>query len=446
MKVTQIKTNLAQKQFWEESEVEIQHGFIENNAVCLYPQYKDQVFLGFGGAFTEAAAYTWQSLTEESRAALLNAYFGSDGLRYTLGRAHIGSCDFSLGNYSCIEDPEDTALTSFNMGRDHQYMIPMIRAAGEVAGESIRLLLSPWSPPAFMKTNGEMNHGGKLRSEYRELWAKCMARYVAEYRKAGVAVQWLSVQNEPDAVQKWDSCIYSAEEEGLFAAQYLEPALEAEGTDSTEILIWDHNKDQLLDRLERSFKQEQCLKVVSGAAFHWYSGDHFEAVELAHRRYPNLNLFFTEGCVEYSRFDGMTDQEKAERYAHDIIGNLNAGTNASIDWNLLLDEKGGPNHVGNFCEAPIMRTSDGDIEKKGSYYYLGHFSRYILPGAVKIGLSRCCSKIEATAFENADGTMAIVLLNQAETDCDIKLRLSRDTYILLSIKSHEIATILVQNQ
>jgi len=442
--IRQIRTNLGKKQYWEESELTVLNGFEENFAVCLYPQYEDQTFLGFGGAFTEAAAYTWKNLNEESKAAFPDMYFGRDGLRYSVGRAHIGSCDFALGNYACTDDPDDARLARFDMDRDNAYIIPLIRAADEAAGAKTGLLLSPWSPPAFMKTNGEMNHGGKLKPEYRAMWADCMARYALEYRRAGVDVRWISVQNEPNAIQTWDSCVYSAEEEAAFAVNFLRPALDRAGLNNVGILIWDHNKDLMLDRLGRSFSQEGCAEAVFGAAFHWYSGDHFEAVEIAHRTYPDKKLFFTEGCVEYSRYAGMSDLRKAEMYAHDIIGNLNAGACASIDWNLLLDENGGPNHVGNFCEAPVMAAPGGGLEKKGSYYYIGQISRYVRPGAVRIGLSRFSVSIEATAFKNTDGSIAVVLLNRGDSVIDAKIRLNLNEFVPVKLDAHEIATVIIE--
>lgn len=440
MKIEQFSTNLARRQFWESSTLEVRQGFQENNAICLYPNVTEHRFLGFGGAFTEAAAYTWSSLSEQNKQEVLEAYFGQDGLRYTLGRTHMNSCDFALGNYACLGAPNDV----FQTERDKKYLLPMIKAADSVADRKLQLMLSPWSPPAFMKTNEDMNHGGKLKPEYRKLWAECMARYIQEYRRAGLAVRFVSVQNEPNAVQSWDSCIYSAEDEADFAANALYPALCALALEDTEILIWDHNKDQLLDRMERSFAVPAEAKCISGAAFHWYSGDHFEAVSLARRLYPNKTLLFSEGCVEYSRFGGMTDLDKAEMYAHDIIGNLKAGANGSIDWNLLLDAKGGPNHVGNFCEAPLMATADGGIQRNGSYYYIGHFSRFIQPGAVKIGLSTYTSDLEAMAFSNLNGSIAVVVLNRSSRDHDTVLRLSRDKYAATTINAHSIVSFLVK--
>lgn len=440
MNVHCIKTDLNRGIYWAQSVLETRRGFEENDSICLYPQIREQRFLGFGGAVTEAAAYNWLRLPPDAARELIEAYYGDAGLRYTLGRTHINSCDFSLGNYACVSDPMDTTLSTFQMERDRRYLLPMLSAASDASRGELRLMLSPWSPPAFMKTNGEMNHGGKLKAEYRSLWARCMARFVREYRDAGIDVQYISVQNEPNAVQTWDSCVYSAEEEAEFAAQYLYPALREQSAEDVKILIWDHNKDQLLDRMTASLADAEQAKRISGAAFHWYSGDHFEAVALARRLYPDKLLLFSEGCVEYARCDGMSDLDKAERYAHDIIGNLNAGANGSIDWNLLLDAQGGPNHVGNYCEAPIMCTSEGTLEKKGSYYYIGQLSRFIRRDAVRIGLSRFTGDLEATAFSNPDGTIAVAILNPSGTDRRVNLRLSRTEYLPVLLDAHTVVT------
>lgn len=407
--------------------------------ISVYPNCRYQRFEGFGGAFTEAAAYNWAKLPEGKRQAFLERCFGPDGLGYTQGRVHIGSCDFALGNYACQSDPEDTG---FDTSRDDQSLIPMIRAAQETAGEPIGLLLSPWSPPGFMKTNGEMNHGGALKPEYRGRWAACMAKYAAYYRAAGCDVRRISVQNEPAAVQTWDSCIYSAAEEGDFAARHLAPALEASGCGDVKILAWDHNKEILPYRAAETLAVPGAAEAVSGFAVHWYTGDHFDALRAVRSMWPDKELWFTEGCVEYSRFDGMTPLEKAEMYAHDILGNLNGGINGSLDWNLLLDAKGGPNHVGNYCEAPVMLTEDGqDFALMDEYWYIGQFSRFIRPGAVRLGASGWCSEIQLTAFENPNGSRVVIILNQAEKDFPVSLTQNGQDGYSFIIEAHSICTL-----
>lgn len=284
-------------------------------------------------------------------------------------------------------------------------------------------MAAPWSPPAFMKTNGEMNHGGKLKREYYEAWAAYFVKFLEAYKKAGIPVRFLTTQNEPMAVQTWDSCIYTSEEEALFVRDYLGPALAQAGFADTGIYVWDHNKEEAYQRFKEVVADERTKKYVSGAAVHWYTGDHFEAAELIRKQYPDKEVFFTEGCVEYSRFADSGEVEKAEMYAHDIMGNLNAGVSASFDWNLFLDAEGGPNHVGNFCAAPVMCDPGEDtFEKRLSYYYIGHFSRYIEPGAVRIGMTRYSDAVEAAAFLNPGGERVLVLLNKSDKEVPVTVR------------------------
>lgn len=396
-----------------------------DHQVSVYPDLRRQRFLGFGGAFTEAAAFCYQQLPPDRQRAFLGCYFGENGLGYTLGRVHMGSCDFALGNYGCLDSAREAADGVFHTERDEQYLLPMILAAQETEGRPIGLLLSPWSPPAFMKTNADMNHGGSLKPEYRELWAACIAKYVAFYRAKGCDVRCVTVQNEPAAVQTWDSCIYTAAEEGAFAAEALAPALEAAGCGDVGILAWDHNKELLVYRAAETMAYPGAEQALRGFAVHWYTGDHFDAVRLTRERWPDREIWFSEGCVEYSRFAGASALEKAERYAHDMIGNLNAGICASLDWNLLLDANGGPNHVGNFCEAPVMLCKGGkDFQIQSEYHYIGHFSCFIRPGAVCLGSSVWSTDLEVTAFENQDGSRVAVALNR--TDRPMKVSLTQD--------------------
>ena len=412
-------TTISEKEFVEDVTG------IERELVNVYPEVEWQKFSGFGGAFTEAAAFTLSLMNEEIYSKVLNDYFGENGLNYSYCRTHLDSCDFSLGNYSAVTDKDDADLNSFSLDRDEKYLIPMIKKAQLISKHKIKLMLSPWSPPAFMKTNGQKNGGGKLKPEYRDRWAKYISRYIQEYRKNGIEITSVSVQNEPKAIQTWDSCVFTAQEEGEFVSEFLAPVLKNDGLGDIEIVIWDHNKERAYERARDTLAVGNCREVVSGIGFHWYSGDHFEALEILRKFYPEKQLIFTESCVEYSRFEGVDQLKNAQMYAHDIIGNLNGGMNAFIDWNLVLDEKGGPNHVGNFCDAPIMcDTQNNTYEKKLSYTYIGHFSKYILPGAIRLGHSKFTEKIEVTAFKNIDGSFTAVVLNRTEKDIPYTLRVN----------------------
>ncbi len=392
------------------------------NVVNLYPNMEYQTFHGFGGAITEAAGYSFSKLTEKGKEEILKKYFSNEGLRYHFIRTHIDSCDFSIRNYTAMEDSKDREMTSFSLKRDEEYILPFLRKARSAKGEDFDLMLTPWSPPAFMKTNEDRNNGGKLKEEYREFWAEYICRYIKEYEALGFPVNRITVQNEPDAVQTWDSCTFNPTEEKEFLRDYLYKALERNGLTHVKINIWDHNKERMFERA-RAIIDEETDKMIDGVAFHWYTGDHFEAIQLTGEVYPGKELLFTEGCVEYSRFDAG-QLRNAQMYAHDIIGNLNAGMTGFIDWNILLDEKGGPNHVNNLCDAPIMvNTEDGSYEEKLSFHYIRHFSHYIDRDAKRIALTKYTDKLEMTALKNPDGTVVLIVLNKQGEDMPLSLRI-----------------------
>lgn len=421
-KIREYVTDYHTGKYWEETVCEAQEMKDCMHVVNLYPDVTYQTIRGFGGAFTESAAHNYAAMGDARKKEMIRAYFGRDGLRYHLGRIHMNSCDFALGNYTYVEEG-DEELNTFSIAHDREEILPLIRDAQRSCRREMMFLVSPWSPPAFMKTNGEMNNGGKLKQEYYQTWAAYFVKFIKAYRDAGVPIAFLTVQNEPMAVQTWDSCIYTSDEEALFVREYLGPALEQAGLSDIGIFVWDHNKEEAYQRFKEVLADEETGKYVRGAAVHWYTGDHFEVAELIRKQYPDKEVFFTEGCVEYSRFADSGEVEKAEMYAHDIMGNLNAGVSASFDWNLFLDAEGGPNHVGNFCAAPIMCNPKEDtFEKRLSYYYIGHFSRYVEPGAVRIGMTRYSDAVEAAAFLNPDGERVLVLLNKTDKEVPVTVR------------------------
>ena len=298
----------------------------------------------------------------------------------------------------------------------------------------IEMFASPWSPPAYMKTNGEMNHGGKLKEEYFDLWAEYYVKFVKAYEEAGVKITSISVQNEPKAKQRWDSCIYTAEEERDFVKNYLGKKMKDIGV---KVLFWDHNKERVVERAVTMM--DGAADLVDGLAFHWYSGDYFEELEMFHKLYPHLDLVFSEGCYEYSL--GSLDTSKiGEKYAHDMIGNFNNYCNSFCDWNLLLNEKGGPNHVGNYCDAPIMAdTQKDEVEIHDSYYYIGHFSKYVQKGAKRIGSSKFNQNLETVAFKNPDGSVVSVVLNRTDDDVKFTFRINGSQVDCMA-EAHSIAT------
>jgi len=400
-----------------------------------------QTIEGFGGAFTESAAITLHKLPAEKQSEVLQAYFDPRaGHGYSLCRTHINSCDFSSGNYAYDEVPGDYDLLHFSIECDRQALIPMIQAAFRAAGGPLKLLASPWSPPAWMKTNGQMTRGGKLRPDCREAWANYYCRYIREYERENIPSWGLSVQNEVEASQTWESCLYSPEEERDFVREHLGPALRHAGLSDVKLLVFDHNRDHLLDHASVIYADPAAAQYVWGTAFHWYVGDWFENVQRLHAAYPEKQLLFTEGCQEGGPHLG--EWSLGERYARSMINDLNGWTVGWIDWNLMLDETGGPNHAGNYCSAPVMiDTRSCEILYQSSYYYIGHFSRYIRPGARRITCNSDSDALETTAFLNPDGQVAVVVLNRTSQVVPFALQFDGLSGAVES-PPHSIATLL----
>lgn len=396
---------------------------IENQAVNLYPDSTYRTLEGFGGAITDSAAYVYSLMDGAQKKELMQSYFTQEGMNYGLVRIHLDSCDFSLEQYEAMSDPADSGLESFSFSRTEKYILPMLRDAQEAAGKPLELMLSPWSPPAFMKTNHQRAQGGGLKPEYRQLWAEYLCRYIQEFQNRGFKVRRISLQNEPRAVQTWDSCLFTAQEQREFLVRFMRPAMLRHGLEDIEIFLWDHNKERAYEWMQ-DILDEETEPMVAGLAFHWYSGDHFEALELLRQRYPDKQLIVSESCIEFSKFAGESETLNALRLSHEIIGDLNHGMTAFYDWNLLLDEKGGPNYVENYCLAPYLYdTSRKKLMPQLLQKHIAHFSHYLLPGAVQIGYSRYTEQIDVTAWKRPDDRIAVVLLNKSEQIMQVCLRM-----------------------
>ena len=400
-----------------------------------------QVLEGFGGAFTEAAAVNWQSLSAPQRDAALRAYFASPeqgGHGYTLCRVHMNSCDFALGNYAHVEVDGDVELRSFSIERDQRALLPLVLAAGRAAAIPPRVLVSPWSPPAWMKDSRRMNGGGRLLEAYRQAWADCFVRFVRAYREQGVDVWGVTVQNEPMAVQPWDSCIYTAEEERDFIALHLGPALRDAGLGDVRIVGWDHNRDLLGERARVLYGDERARGFLWGLGFHWYGEPMFDNVRRVHEAWPDKKLLLTEACQEGGPH--RDEWAVAERYGESMIADLNHGSAGWIDWNLFLDLQGGPNHVGNYCSAPILVDAQADRWlAQPSYDYIGHFARHLRPGARRVFCAPSSSAVETTAFVDAGGRLALVAMNRRDHELALDLRIDAGHYAA-RLPAHSIAT------
>ena len=390
--------------------------------ICVFvdPAKTFQTILGVGGALTDAAAETFAKLPKAKQQELLTAYFDRDrGIGYNLARTNIHSCDFSSSSYTYV-DEGDKELKSFSIEHDRQFRIPFIKQAIASTGARLNIFASPWSPPAFMKDNNNMLHGGRLKPEFYQPWANYFVKFIRAYEKEGIPIWGLTIQNEPMATQTWESCIYSAEQERDFLKHHLGPTIGNERLAGKKIIVWDHNRDLIYQRAQTILTDPQAAQYVWGVGYHWYEpwsgGDPmFDNVRLVREAFPDKHLIFTEGCADSFKAERLHDWKLGELYGRSMINDFNSGTVGWTDWNVLLDETGGPNHVRNFCFAPVHAdTRTGELIYTNSYYYIGHISKFVLPGAKRIASSPSRSPLLSTAFLNPDGRVSVVVMNKTD--------------------------------
>jgi glucosylceramidase len=418
--------------------------------ICVFvdPTKRWQTILGIGGALTDASAETFAKLPPAKQRELLDAYFDRDkGIGYTLGRTHIHSCDFSSASYTYV-DEGDKALKSFSVEHDRKFRIPFIKQALATAGGRFTLFASPWSPPAFMKSNGDMLHGGKLKPEFRQAWANYYVKFIKSYERDGIPIWGITVQNEPMATQTWESCIYTAEDERDFLKSYLGPTMRREGLGEKKIIAWDHNRDLIYQRVSTILADPEAARYVWGIGFHWYepwSGGSmmFDNVRLVHETFPEKKLLFTEGTVDSFKAQDIHNWRLGEYYGRSMIHDFNDGAVGWTDWNVLLDEQGGPNHVGNYCFAPIHAdTKTGELIYTNSYHYIGHFSKFVRPGARRVASTPSRSALLSAAFINADGRLAVVVMNPTDNRLTYFLWVAGNAVEVNSVP-HSIQTLVI---
>lgn len=447
----------------------------EQHVVGVYPSYTYQKFEGYGCAMTESACYLLSKMRPEARREALSCWFGPGGMDAKFIRIHMDSCDYSLEEYQAVPDPiADPELKTFSIDRDRKYILPIVKEAAAMAEGPLSVLLSPWSPPAAWKTPplltandaavyGGMGQkvevgkpsrcfGGSLKPEFYSSWARYLVKYVQAYLQEGVNVTMLSIQNEASAATSWDSCVWTGEQEKTFLRDHLYPAMKAAGLlAKVELFIWDHNKERMVEHID-AMMDSDTMEMVSGFAYHWYSGDHFEALSMLHEKYPNKVLLHSESCglhipgkvvafdIPAERLAEMgedhpmvqalkkdpkeVDFEDAVQYAHDILGDMNHGMQKWIDWNLMVDRAGGPRHVPGGFAAPLVYEEDGSFARTPSYEYLRLIANTLRPGATRLGCSVFGREVDAAAVKNEDGSTGVVILNHEAKEITVNLRMN----------------------
>ena len=444
------------------------------STITLDDSKQFQAITGFGGAFTESSAYLLNQVSKENRDLILRAYFSKEGARYSLTRTHMNSCDFSVDNYSYTPVAGDIDLKHFSIDEDREDLIPMIKDAMAVSEDGFRLFASPWTAAPWMKDNNSWV-GGKLLPEYYDTWALFFSKYVDAYKAEGIDVWGFTVENEPHGNgENWESMHYSPEEMTHFVQHFLGPKLEADGKGDLIILGYDQNREGIREWVDVMYKDEASSKYYDGTAVHWYEStyDYFPTeLQYAHEKAPDKYLIQTEACVDAEvpvwqddkwywkkeatdwGYDWREASKKylhpkyapANRYARDIIGCLNNWVDGWVDWNMVLDTKGGPNWANNWCIAPvIVDTEKDEVYFTPLYYIMAHFSKYIRPGAIVIDAQNSDSELMVAAAKNPDESIAVVVFNEGISQKNFELTLNRSS-INITISPQAIQTIMIDN-
>ncbi len=444
-------------------------------AVTINPEEKFQTITGFGGSFTESSAHLLYRLSAANRKKILDAYFSEAGANYSLTRTHINSCDFSLKHYAYAMVAGDKKLDSFSIEEDKKNnLIPMILEAKSISTNGFKIIASPWTAPPWMKDNNNWV-GGKLLPEYNDTWALYYSKYLDAYKKEGIDIWALTVVNEPHGNgNNWESMLFSPEEMTSFVQNHMGPVLEANGKANVKILGYDQNRAGIKEWVDAMYKNDSTSKYYAGTAIHWYESTYEvfpEALQYAHKKAPDKYLIQTEACVDSEiphwnddawywkkeatdwGWDWASEKDKylhpqyapVNRYATDIIGCLNNWVDGWVDWNMVLDKQGGPNWFKNWCTAPVIVDPEKDeVYFTPLYYTMAHFSKFIRPGALKIGCTVNDKELLATAVINPDRSIALVLFNPTEQVKNITIELNNKTKNI-SISAKALQTVIIKS-
>ena len=445
-----------------------------SSTISINPKETFQTITGFGGSFTESSAHLLTNLSSKKRDEVIQAYFGDEGARYSLTRTHIASCDFSLSNYTYAPVADDLELEHFTIAQDTSDLIPMILAATRVSSEGFKIIASPWTAPPWMKDNKEYV-GGKLLPQYYNTYSHYFSKYLEEYKKQDIEIWGVTVVNEPHGNgNNWESMHFSPAEMTNLVQNHMGPILESKGWGDIKILGYDQNRAGLKEWVDEMYKDKASSKYFDGTAIHWYESTYEvfpEALQYAHAKDTSKYLIETEGCVDSEvpawqddkwywtkeatdwGWDWASEEEKylhpkyapAHRYARDIIGCLNNWVDGWVDWNMVLDKQGGPNWFKNWCAAPVLADIESDeVYFTPLFYVMSHFSRFIRPGAARIGLEVSDKDLQATATKNPDGSIVLVVFNEGQSPKHFTINM-KGSEKQISINPQAIQTLIINN-
>jgi len=373
---------------------------------------------GFGAALTESSAYLIYNLPAEQRNQVIRDLFSNEGIGINFIRLPMGASDFALNNYSYDDvTGEDLTLSQFSIERDRAYVIPVLKAAFTYNNQ-IKLMGSPWSAPAWMKNNKSMN-GGSLKDEYIDIYGDYFIKFIEAYKEEGLPIYAVTLQNEPlHETGSYPTMKMSANQQ-IKLIKNLGPKL-AERNLDTKIIIYDHNWDNRTYAFT-ILNDNNANKYVAGTAFHCYAGS-VDSQSKVHNAFPDKGIWFTE--CSGGQWATNFSENISWNMENIFIGSINNYSKSVLLWNIALDKDHGPKNGGcQDCRGVITIKPDGSVVRNEEYYMIGHFSKFVLPQALRIETKlQGNQNIINTAFRNPDGSIVLVIHNKGALAQDITLK------------------------
>lgn len=392
----------------------------ESTAVIeIDEQQRFQIMDGFGYTLTGGSAMLLHKMTPAARAKLLRELFGTQGNAIGISylRLSIGASDLDDRVFSYNDLPPgqtDPTLARFSLAPDQEHLIPVLKEILAI-NPAIKLLGSPWSPPTWMKTNGD-SKGGSLRPEWYDAYAQYFVKYVQGYAAEGIRIDAITVQNEPLHPGNNPSLLMLPEEQAAFIKTSLGPAFKAAKLD-TKIIIYDHNADKPEYPIT-VLNDPEARAYIDGSAFHLYGGQ-IEALSKVHEAYPDKHIYFTEQWVG-------SKTKFADNFGWHVknlvIGASRNWARTVLEWNLAADPQQNPHTPGGCTECRGAITLAGDsVRREDAYYIIAHASKFVRPGSVRVASSEVAG-LPNVAFRTPDGQLVLIVQNEGKEPKSFTIR------------------------
>ncbi|CAH0546585.1 unnamed protein product [Brassicogethes aeneus] len=430
---------------------------VSEHKINLVKVSTKQKVLGFGGAFTGSTGVNIKSLPEAAQEKLLKSYFGETGIQYNLCRVPIGGTDFSTKFYTYDDNQKgDVKLEHFALDEeDTIFKIPFIKKAMNLTNNSLKLFATAWTAPPWMKTNNDYTGVGLLKFKYYQTWADYYIKFFEEYSKNGVNFWGVTTQNEPTDgflpkfLSKINSMGFTPKLMNKWIAKHLGPTIRNSTFKDLKIIVHDDSR-QTLPLLPLTIENEDVIQFIDGVGVHWYLDDLLPTSWLKYTKSSKKELFLlgTEACNGYRHINSKSVElgswHRAENYIKNILTDFEYGSIGWVDWNMVLDQEGGPCVINNKVDSPIItNNTTGEFYKQPMFYAMGHFSKFIIPKSVVMDVqNEYSSKVKSLTVLRPDNITAAVIFNEHLLHTKIEILTKEGLLINTIVPGRSINTIL----